>query len=463
MMKRIRIGMVLALAAFLAGCQGPCDKITSITAPTGGNGSLDVTTFVAAGTSISAGWQSGGLVDRHQTHSFPAIFAQAIGKSVLTNGQGSFTFPAVNHDGIPALTRIQSLSPLIISSAGQTQGAPANFSQNFAYNNMGIPGALAVDFVDSTNYHATVGPPAGIGRSDFTMFNLIQRGRGTIAQQVVSLDPTLISFEYGSNEVLGSATAGTTALLFPSATYAALLTGSMNFIHTFAPTAKLALWNVPNVTSIPFCTTFKPYTVSLSTGLPVALKGPGNADLAAGDLVLLTAGPLLAAGDGIPVGAYNYVNPLAPGTGNPLPGAVVLSVSEQSAIATTISNMNAAIDSVATRPWIAKVDLNGLLADAAVNGIQVGATHYTSAFVTGGLFTLDGVHPSDVAHAVAANALIDALNARFGASLQHVNVASYATNTASSAHPVTRDDGLTEPMLVNNLQDGFRMLFPWKQ
>ena len=462
MMKRIRIGMVLALAAFLAGCQGPCDKITGITAPKGANGSLDVTTFVAAGTNISAGWQSGGLVNRHQAHSFPAIFAQSIGQSVLANGQGVFTFPAVDHDGIPALTKIQSFSPLIISNAGQTQGAPANFAQNFAYNNMGIPGALAVDFIDSTNYHTTVAPPQGIGRSNFTMFNLIQRGRGTIAEQVVSLAPTLISFEYGSNEVLGAATAGTPALLFPSATYAAILTGSMNFIHTFAPNAKLAIWNVPNVTSIPFCTTFKPYTVSLSTGQPVPLVGPGNAPLGAGDLVLLTAGDSLAFGTGIPVGAYNYVNRSAPGNGRPLRDSQVLSVSEQSSILTTTANMNAAIDSVATRPWIAKVDLNGLLADAALHGIQVGATLYTSAFITGGLFSLDGVHPNDLAHAVAANAMIDALNIRFGASLGHVNVAAYATNTASSAHPAPREDGLPAPRRVTGLQDGFHVLFPWK-
>ena len=460
MMKRIRIGMVLALAAFLAGCQGPCDKITSITAPRTSAGKLDLSTFVATGTSITAGYESGGLVNRHQIHSFAALFATQIGKSVLINGQGSFTFPAVDHDGIPALLKLQSLVPPIISSAGQTQGAPANFSQNFAYHNMGIPGALALDFADSSNYYTTNAP---IFRTAFTMFNLIARNRGTVAEQVASLNPTFISFEFGANEVLGSATAGTTGLLFPPSAYAAILTGDMNFIHTFLPNAKLALWNVPNVTSIPFCTTFKPYTVSMSNGQPVALVGPGRTSLAAGDLVLLTASDSLAYGTGIPVGAYNYVNPAAPGNGRPLLDSQVLSVSEQTTISGVIDNMNTAIDSIAMRPWITKVDLNGVLANAAANGVRIGATKYTSDYVTGGLFSLDGVHPSDLAHAVLANALIDAVNTRFGAAITHVNPAAYATATSSAARPAPREDGLSQPLHVEDLQESFHMLFPWRR
>ena len=462
MMKHIRIGMILALAAFLAGCQGPCDKLGTITAPTTTSGSADFSTYVAVGTSISAGYQSGGLVDRHQVRSFPALFAQAIGKTVLQNGQGQFTFPAVDHDGIPALTHVASFSPLVITSAGATTGAPENFAQATPYHNMAIPGALLIDFADTTNYYATKLPPAGIGRTNFTMFNIVTRHRGSVLQQVLALRPTFMTFEYGSNEVLGAATAGSTAYLFPSAVYTSVLTQCMNAIHTYSPGTKVALFNVPNVTSIPFCTTFKPYTRSLTTGQVVTLLGPGRTPLSPTDLVLLTAADSLARGTGFPIGAYNYVNPAAPGNGRPLLDSQVLSTTEQATIGAAITAMNAAVDSVATRPWIAKVDFNGLLSGLATNGYDLGSVHYSTAFVTGGIFSLDGVHPTDLGHAIGTNALIAAVNARFGSTIQPLTVSKYTTSSASRMVPVT-EDGLPSSMELHGIQDGLQMLFPWRR
>ena len=71
MSLRIRLGLVLALAAALAGCEGPCSSLKSINGPTLSANGLDLTTYVAVGTSLSSGYQSSGLVDRHQVHSFP--------------------------------------------------------------------------------------------------------------------------------------------------------------------------------------------------------------------------------------------------------------------------------------------------------------------------------------------------------------------------------------------------------
>src|SRR5262247_1286085 len=116
--KRIRIGLGIALVAMLAGCDGPCEKISSIDGPKLSSNGVDLSTYVAVGTSLSSGFESGGLVDRHQVHSFPSIFARQIGKTVQTDGQGGFTQPAINFDGIPALTEIKSYAPLIISNAG---------------------------------------------------------------------------------------------------------------------------------------------------------------------------------------------------------------------------------------------------------------------------------------------------------------------------------------------------------
>src|SRR5437763_20781 len=168
---RSKLAVVLALATVLAGCEGPCSKLKSINAPGLGTSGIDLSTYVAVGTSLTSGYESGGLVDRHQVHSFPSLFARQIGKTVQVDGHGTFTQPTVDFDGIPALLEIKSYSPLIISSAGRTIGAPTNFSQNLAYHNLGVPGAILFDLVDSSFYHA---PPNPV-RADFTFMNLIQR------------------------------------------------------------------------------------------------------------------------------------------------------------------------------------------------------------------------------------------------------------------------------------------------
>ena len=457
MKNLLRILPVLAVAAFLAGCEGPCSKIESIGGPELTSGSANFGTVASVGTSISAGYQSSGLASRHQIRSFPALFAQQVGMTVVASGATGFTFNGISNDGIPTLLEIKSLSPLVINNTGRLSGAPMNNSQNDDYHNLGVPGALAVDFVDSTYYTVDPNPVRGAGYNK-TFFNLVFRGRGLGLQQLIRRQPTFITFELGANEVLGAATSGS-ANVFPTNNYIAAVTAALDQIHAALPNAKVAVFNVPDVTSIPFCTTFSPATVSTVTHTPVPLLGPSNAPLSPGDLVLLTAGPSLAAGVGFSTDGYNYVNPAAAGTGTGLADSQVLSESEQQTIATAVTNMNAALDAiVAARPWTTLVDLRSLLGDIAANGYTVGSVTYTKDFVTGGLFSLDGVHPNDLGHALVANALIDAVNAKFGATVPRLNVAQFATLTSSRMQPAV--DGPAIPARIDGLADGMKMLWP---
>jgi hypothetical protein len=451
-LTRTRLGLAIALMAALAGCSGPCDKLDSITGPSLNANGVDLSTYVAVGTSLSSGYESGGVVDRHQIHSFPALFALQLGKSVQIDGQGQFTFPAINQDGIPALLEIKSYSPLVISNAGRTTGAPVNLSQPFAYHNMGIPGAILLDLVDTTHYHNTVPP---VNRQNFTYFNIIQRTRGTVLAQALSLQPTIMSLEYGANEILGfAAQQGTSPPAQTGAAYAQLMTIALNSIHTASPGTRVAVFNVPDVTTIPFFTTFPAFTVSLTTGQPVPLVG-ASGPCAVGDLILIPAAALIATGTGIPAGGYNYLNPSAASNGQPLPEALILRAAEVSATQAQVAQMNTVVDSVSLRPFVAKVDLAGLLATIATNGISLGGADYTNDFITGGLFGLDGVHPNDLGYALMANTMIDAINAKFGCFVPPVNALSYASTNASSARPVS-----DRYPLVRGLDESFRMLFP---
>ena len=307
---RFRLGIVLALAAALAGCEGPCTSIERINGPTLSSNGVDLTTYVAVGTSLSSGYMSGGLVDRHQVHSFPALFATQIGKSVQIDGQGTFTFPAINGDGIPPLLEIRSYNPPALSNSGRVLGSPTNFTQPSAYHNLGIPGAVLLDLVDSTHYHATVPP---VNRTNFAYWDIIQRRRGVLLQQALSLQPTIMSVEYGANELLGpTVNAGTSPNPATNLGHAALMTAAMNAIHTVLPGTRVAVVNVPDVTSIPFFTTIPPFAEV--PGVGVFYFVGADSQLTANDLVLLSAAPLLAQGFGVP--------------GNPLPESVILRAPE---------------------------------------------------------------------------------------------------------------------------------------
>jgi hypothetical protein len=456
MRKTLRILPVLAVAAFLAGCEGPCQKIDTISGPTLTSGSADFSNVAAVGTSISAGYQSAGLVDRHQIHSFPALFAAQVGMTVMHDGKGSFTFNGISHDGIAPLLKIQSIDPLVINNAGQTGGAPENQEQQTDYHNLAIPGQLAVDFVDSTYYTVDPNPVRGAGYNK-TYFNLVYRSRGLGVQQLARRAPTFVTYELGLNEVL-SATLNGNANIFPTATFIAAQQAGLNSIHAALPNTKVAIFNIPDVEAIPYCTTFPPVTLSTLTGTPVALLGPGNAPLAPGDRVLLPAAAVLATGQGFPLDGYNYVNPAAPGTGVGLPGNLVLDESEQASIATSVIGMNDALASyVAANPdWTVLVDMNALLRQIDAEGYTIGSTHYTGDFVTGGLFSLDGVHPNDLAHAILCNLLIDAVNGKWGSTIPHLNLSEYATATSSRARTASGEKLM--PAVLSGLDAGLSPL-----
>src|SRR5205814_2914970 len=141
----------------------------------------------------------------------------------------------------------------------------------------------------------------------------------------------------------GPATSGSGAVGVSPAVFQVLLHGTLGGLQVLPSNPQLAVFTVPDVPTIPYFTTFPPFTVSLATGQPVALIGPGGIPLAAGDFVLLDAGADLASGKGFAVGSYNYVNPAAPGTGQPLDDAEVLSAPEAASITAAVDGYNNAI------------------------------------------------------------------------------------------------------------------------
>ena len=422
----------IALAALV--CSGAlaigCGRIGPLSTPATQSGRANFQTVVALGTSISAGFQSGGLEDRHQLRSFPALLAHQAGAA-------SFTLPTVSPDGLPPLLRLVSLSPPIVTNAGETPGSPTNALQPTPYHNLAVPGAVLFDVTSTVGY----------GRSGF--FTLVLRGQGTMLQEAAALHPTFVTFEFGANEVLGPATSGSGTPLLTGPEFAAVLHATLDSLALAMPGAGVAMLNVPDVTAIPFVTTIPPYLFDPATlrpiligGQTVPLIGPSG-PLSPDDHVLLTAAESLAVGTGIPV-------PI--GNGRPLPDAMVLSASEAASLSAAVTAYDAAIATEAQTRGYALADLAGLLRQASTTGFDIHGVRYTSAYITGGLFSLDGVHPDDLAHALIGNAVIAAVNATYGSRIPPLDLNAAATATSSAM-------AQARPLRIRGLEPGLRAAF----
>jgi len=109
----------------------------------------------------------------------------------------------------------------------------------------------------------------------------------------------------------------------------------------------------------------------------------------------------------------------------PLQDKHVLIPTEIAEIKTATDAYNTTIKAVADQKGLAFVDTRAVLTQLSSGGIRFGNFSLTSAYVTGGAFSLDGVHPSARGYALIANIFIDAINLKYGSTLRHVDLATY--------------------------------------
>jgi lysophospholipase L1-like esterase len=322
----------------------------------------------------------------------------------------------VSAPGIPAALELRSLAPLIIAPKPGS-GAPLNLNLPRPYNNLAVPGADVHDAV------ATVTDNGGL-------HDLILRKQGTQLQQALFLKPTFVTIWIGNNDVLAAATSGRViegVTITPVAQFEADFKTLVGAIA--ASGAKMAIANVPNVAGIPFVTTIPRVVVNPATnqpvlvgGQPVPIIGP-NGPLGANDRVLLTASSELAKGNGIPVQLG--------GNGQPLADQFILDANEINTINARVAAYNSIIQSVGGAAGAALVDTNAVFNQVATTGVNVGGITYTKSFLTGGIFSYDGVHPTAFGYAYVANVFIDAINAKFGGEIPSVNLAPFVFGTST--------------------------------
>ena len=386
-MHRVKLpASLLALALLMAGAAF---------------GQASFTKYVALGDSLTAGFSSGSINATYQSKSYPALLAKQFGIA-------DFQQPLVSPPGLPGILQLVRLVPTPVIAPTPGSGAPTNLNLPRPYDNLAVPGATVHDLLTKTRSTSANDPT-----------DLVLRQLGfTQLQQGLSLKPTFVTLWIGNNDALGSATAGTDQLLTPLASFESDYRTIAGAIA--ASGAKMAIATIPDVTTIPFVTTLTRFIPNPATGRPavingnfVPLIGP-DGPLQPGDFVLLTATAELAVGHGIPVALG--------GAGVPLSNSVVLNASEAANVRARVNQYNTVIRAVASERGAALVDANALLTELATTGVEVGGITYTSAFLSGGVFSYDGVHPTRFGYAFLANAFIDAIDEKFGNTVEEVNL-----------------------------------------
>jgi lysophospholipase L1-like esterase len=106
-----------------------------------------------------------------------------------------------------------------------------------------------------------------------------------------------------------------------------------------------------------------------------------------------------------------------------LPESLVLDVSEQAKVNAAIAEYNGVIQAAAGSKY-AYVDINNFFGKV-ISGFSYQGVGYSPSFVTGGAFSLDGIHLTQRGYALAGNEFIKAINAKYNSKLSLININDY--------------------------------------
>jgi hypothetical protein len=175
--------------------------------------------------------------------------------------------------------------------------------------------------------------------------------------------------------------------------------------------ATLVVINVPDVTKAPFLTSAE--GVAQLVGLPLGAIAP-----------LLGIAP----GDSVtPNGLALIPSILANPALGPLPPNVVLTSAEAITIRAAIDAYNSIIAGQAAQYDAVLVDVHDLFDQLDKRGHVVLGRRLTTAFF-GGIFSLDGLHPTNTGYAIIANEIIKQMNRQIDANIPPLSIARIAAD-----------------------------------
>jgi hypothetical protein len=425
-----------------------CSCKPNLTAPAPSKGSVSPTRYVAIGNSITSGYADGALSYEGQMNSYPYIIAQQL-KLI---GGGNFNQPLVNQSsigvGMPPTygapfklgystdcLGVNSLGPIPTATVGDMSIFSTNiFTSQGPFNNMGVPGAKAITVVASGYGNLPNGNP-------FFTRMASNPATASILSDAEAINPTFFSMFIGNNDVLAYAmNGGALDSITPSAGVVGVGFDASILAITNTLTAngaKGVIGNIPDITSLPFFTTVPWNGLALTRqseadslngawpGLNFNFHVGNNAFLIADATVPYIGLRQIQEGELILLNVpLDSIKCHKMGTLIPIPNQHVLTANEIINIQTATIAYNQTIKSVAQLKGLAFVDVETFL-NQAKSGINYNGVTLNAQFVTGGVFSLDGIHLNPIGNALLANQCIKAINATYGSTIPQVDVTNY--------------------------------------
>ena len=413
---KLRVGALAAATLTIAAAACTKDSVDILQPAPAANPIFQ--TYVALGNSITAGFQSSGINDSTQRASYAALVAAPM--------KTGYVYPSLVGPGCPPPVINFQTQARVGGGTGSTCQLRNPATTLLVQNNVAVPGATSAD------------PTAVTTRASSILTQLFLGGK-TQVQRALDAKPTFVSIWIGNNDVLDAAAKGITA--YNNATDSVsvrirtqLSTQGITDTNTFRANYKRMmdqllvqrglkgiLIGVVNVTAIPALfpaeslltnPTFKAVFDGASGGTNTVLAN------CTGSRALLSyaiIGQIRAGAHPRLISCQKNV-PAAP-----VGDYFVLDSTEQRIFNTTISRYNAYIAAKADSAGFAYIDPSPLLGALRASGAIPTLPNFLSATAPFGAYiSLDGAHPSAKTHRLAANAVITAINAKYGTSLATV-------------------------------------------
>ena len=403
--------------------------------PAYSKGEINPDRFIMIGGGHSAGYMDDALYYEGQQNSV----ANLIANQLKLVGLQEFNQPLVDANsvgvGLTGLSAmylnyktdckgVTSLSPLRIASSGDQSIFNDNlYSTSATFGNFGIPGLKLMD-LNSQNYASSNAFFARMASSLTT----------SVAADAVATNPTFFAAFLGLEDVLAFAKSGGIQSLPDPADfqseYAALIQ------NLTANGAKGVLGIIPDVTEMPYFTTIPWNGLTLDTANNTTLNNVYNqlgyfftvgsnpfmiedtASATLGIRQILSSELLLL---GLPL---DSVKCYQMGVLFPLRDEFVLDNNEITELRNKIEQYNAAIRSIANQYNLAVAETGAFVSNLKTGFVYNGVT-VNAKFVSGGAYSLDGLHFNPRGNALLANEFIRAINNKYNSNIPELNAGAY--------------------------------------
>jgi lysophospholipase L1-like esterase len=388
--KSLILSLAVVTGLSIAGCSNgssnPLAPVQAAQVKNAGNFSNSV--FL--GDSLTAGFQSGSLLDTLQVHGWAPLVAKQEGFNIVQ--------PLIAYPGAPSVLQLVSLGPPpVITSVSGTSTGRDNFATQVT--DLAVPGAILNDVLNTV---PQINPVAG-SQAQINQLVLGFPGLGvgqdySQAGFAIKAQPTTIFLWIGNNDALIADETGTTSSMTSVADFTAQYQALMTQLTTLT-SAHMVIGNIPDVTKVPY---LQPAALVLAetsqqSGVPTSVLS-GLLGIAPGDFVN-------------PAGLAQIPLILG-GKKGPITDAGVLSAAEVVTVQAQVAAFNQVIAAQAKAANATLVDINALFNQLFTSGLTINGYTGNASFL-GGFFALDGIHPTNTGYAVVANTFIDTMNTAF--------------------------------------------------